>query len=164
MKTYYGKYRGKVVDNKDEWHRGRVRVSVPAVYGDSDLSWAYPCTPYAGKGVGFFTMPPVGANVWVEFEMGNPNYPIWSGCFWGDGEVPEETNDGDPMMKVWKTDMAVISIDDENGIVTIQVNNDTPQTIILENQKITIDNGNKSVIVLDGTLKVTINEDGLEVN
>ena len=47
-----------------------------------------PCAPFAGSGVGFFALPPVGANVWVEFEGGDPDYPIWSGCFWGAGEVP----------------------------------------------------------------------------
>ena len=67
---------------------GRVQVSVPAVLGDGRLSWAMPCVPYAGSQVGFFAIPPVGANVWVEFEGGDPDYPIWSGCFWGTGEVP----------------------------------------------------------------------------
>jgi uncharacterized protein involved in type VI secretion and phage assembly len=164
MKQYFGKYRGTVTDNKDPWKRGRIQVSVPSIYGKENLHWAYPCTPYAGKSVGFFTIPPLNANVWVEFEDGNPNYPIWAGCFWAEGEVPEETKSGNPDMKVWRTDKAVISIDDDQGVVTIQVFNDTTQTIILENRKITIDNGNQSVIVLDGTLKVTINKDGLEVN
>jgi uncharacterized protein involved in type VI secretion and phage assembly len=48
-----------------------------------------PCTPYAGRDVGFFAIPPVNSNVWVEFEQGDPDYPIWSGCFWGMNELPE---------------------------------------------------------------------------
>ena len=83
MSEFYGKYRGKVENNVDPLQQGRVQVTVPAVLGDGRLSWAMPCAPYAGSQVGFFAVPPVGANVWVEFEAGDPDYPIWSGCFWG---------------------------------------------------------------------------------
>lgn len=76
---FFGKYRGKVENNIDPMMMGRVQVSVPAVLGDGGLSWAMPCAPYAGSGVGFFAIPPTGANVWVEFEGGDPDYPIWSG-------------------------------------------------------------------------------------
>ena len=88
MKRYFGKYRGKVEYNLDPQQLGRVQVSCPAVLGEGSLSWAMPCAPYGGAGVGFFAIPPTGANVWVEFEGGDPDYPIYSGCFWGLGEVP----------------------------------------------------------------------------
>lgn len=88
MRQFFGKYRGKVENNIDPQQQGRIQVSVPAVLGDSSLSWAMPCAPFAGPGVGFFAVPPRGANVWVEFEGGNPDYPIWCGGFWGLGEVP----------------------------------------------------------------------------
>ncbi|GAB3170353.1 phage baseplate assembly protein V [Myceligenerans halotolerans] len=86
--AFYGKYRGKVENNFDPMQLGRVQVSCPAVLGAGTLSWAMPCTPYAGNGVGLFLVPPVGANVWVEFEGGDPATPILAGCFWGAGEVP----------------------------------------------------------------------------
>lgn len=85
----YGKYRGKVVDPIDPLQLGRILALVPAI-SEMPLSWAMPATPYAGPGVGFFAIPPVGANVWIEFEGGDANYPVWSGCFWGEGEVPAE--------------------------------------------------------------------------
>jgi uncharacterized protein involved in type VI secretion and phage assembly len=85
---YYGKYRGKVESNLDPLGLGRVQVSVPAVLGDATQAWAMPCVPYAGKGVGLFMVPPVGALAWVEFEAGDPDYPILAGCFWGQGEPP----------------------------------------------------------------------------
>ena len=88
MSQFFGKYRGKVESNVDPMELGRVQVSVPAVLGEGTLSWAMPCVPYAGDGVGFFFIPPKGANIWVEFEGGDTDYPIWSGCFWGDGEMP----------------------------------------------------------------------------
>jgi uncharacterized protein involved in type VI secretion and phage assembly len=82
---YYGKYRGKVENNIDPMQMGRVQVSVPAVLGESTLGWAMPCSPFAGSGVGFFAVPPTGANVWVEFEGGDPDFPIVAGGFWGTG-------------------------------------------------------------------------------
>ena len=81
---HYGKYRGQVASNADPANRGRLQVSVPALLGDQ-LVWAMPCAPYAGNGVGLFALPPVGTGVWVEFEGGDLDYPIWSGCFWADG-------------------------------------------------------------------------------
>ena len=88
MKQFFGKYRGKVANNLDPMKLGRVQVEVPAVLGMGRTSWAMPCVPYAGMQVGFFAMPTIGTNVWVEFEGGDPDYPIWSGCFWGAGELP----------------------------------------------------------------------------
>lgn len=98
MKQFFGKYRGTVANNADPRMQGRIQVSVPAVLGDSLLSWAMPCVPYGGPQVGFFAVPPNGANVWVEFEGGDPDYPIWTGCFWGDGEAPVQP--APPTMKV----------------------------------------------------------------
>lgn len=69
-RQFLGKHRGKVENNVDPLQLGRVQVSVPAVLGDGRLSWAMPCVPYAGSGVGLFAVAPVGANVWVEFEQG----------------------------------------------------------------------------------------------
>jgi hypothetical protein len=90
MRRFYGKYRGKVANNVDPLQTGRIQVAVPEVLGDGLPSWAMPCVPFAGPGVGFFALPPVQANVWVEFEGGDPDFPIWSGCFWGPGEIPAQ--------------------------------------------------------------------------
>jgi len=113
MTQFFGKYRGKVENNLDPMMLGRVQVSVPAVLGDGSLSWAMPCVPYAGPGVGFFAIPPVGANIWVEFEAGDPDYPIWSGCFWGIGEVPAKPALAG--MKVLKTDAITLTLSDLPG-------------------------------------------------
>src|SRR5690606_19991990 len=85
---FFGKYRGLVVDNADPTDRGRLQVKVPAVLGDEAV-WALPCVPYAGAGVGFYALPEAGTAIWVEFEAGDPSFPVWTGCFWGDGELPD---------------------------------------------------------------------------
>lgn len=109
---YYGKYRGKVIENIDPLIQGRIIAEVPALPG-SLLNWAMPSVPYAGFQVGFFAIPPLGANVWIEFEQGNPGRPIWSGCFWGEGEVPLENPL--PMLKIFKTELITMLLDDTPG-------------------------------------------------
>ena len=83
MTPFYGKYRGMVINNVDPQMMGRIMVQVPDVAGVIPGSWAMPCVPVAGINMGVFTVPPIGAGVWIEFEKGDPDYPIWVGGFWG---------------------------------------------------------------------------------
>ena len=88
-KKYYGKYRGRVMSNVDPKNCGRLLVQVVDVLAQSTSSWALPCLPFAGPQAGALFLPPVNAGVWVEFLQGDPNKPIWTGCFWGTtAEVP----------------------------------------------------------------------------
>lgn len=89
VEQFFGKYRGSVRDNLDPQMMGRLMVEVPDVGGSLLSSWAMPCLPVAGVNMGMFTVPPIGAGVWVEFERGNPDYPIWAGGFYREAEVPE---------------------------------------------------------------------------
>jgi uncharacterized protein involved in type VI secretion and phage assembly len=84
---FFGKYRGTVTDNKDLMFLGRVKVKVPYAMGDVE-DWAMPCFPYAGTQAGVLVIPPVGANVWVEFEGGDIDMPIWVGGFFTTAKVP----------------------------------------------------------------------------
>ena len=86
---YYGKYRATVFNNVDPEMRGRIQALVPDVLGLIPSTYALPCVPVAGKSSGAFFVPEIGAGVWIEFEQGDPDYPIWAGCFWGiAAEVP----------------------------------------------------------------------------
>jgi hypothetical protein len=88
-KRYYGKYRGLVIDNIDPLQIGRVLAQVSDVLGETTTSWAMPCVPAAGIQAGCFIVPPIGSQVWIEFEQGDTDYPIWTGGFWGTvGDVP----------------------------------------------------------------------------
>lgn len=85
----YGKYRGTVINNIDPEGRGRIMALVPDVLGLTPSSWAMPCVPAAGIQSGVFIVPPILSGVWIEFEQGDPDYPIWTGGFWGlVAEVP----------------------------------------------------------------------------
>jgi hypothetical protein len=113
---YFGKYRGTVVDNADPDKRGALQVTAPAVLGQVAM-WAMPCTPYAGSKVGLFAIPPKGASVWVEFEGGRRDHPIWTGCFWDKNEM--DSSDGAPDVVFLKTPGATIRIED-SGTLEIQ--------------------------------------------
>jgi len=94
---YYGKYRGTVFNNIDPEQRGRIMAIVPAVHGLTPTSWALPCVPIAGKQNGVYVVPKIGDGVWIEFEQGDPDYPIWVGGFWGiAAEVPLAALAGNP--------------------------------------------------------------------
>lgn len=97
---FYGKYRGTVVNNVDPMFMGRLLIIVPDVLGPVPSSWAEPCTPLAGPigpPMGVFMVPPIGAGVWVEFEQGDPNYPIWVGGRWGaPTDIPLAAKAGNP--------------------------------------------------------------------
>ena len=80
---FFGKYRGVVTTIEDPLKIGRIRAQVPDVLGDHESGWAMPCAPFGGKGMGFVSLPSVGAGVWIEFEHGDPDYPIWTGAWWG---------------------------------------------------------------------------------
>jgi uncharacterized protein involved in type VI secretion and phage assembly len=82
-RRYYGKYRGLVIENLDPEQLGRVLLQCPDVLGEIPSSWAMPCVPSAGIQAGCFMVPPIGSQVWVEFEQGDPDFPIWTGGFWG---------------------------------------------------------------------------------
>lgn len=113
---FFGKYRGKVEVNLDPLGLGRVQVSVADVMGDGTLAWAMPCLPGAGPGVGIFVIPPVGANVWVEFERGDPDYPVWCGGFWDAGETPAAMGPTQPTTRMWAGDNFSLEILDAPGL------------------------------------------------
>ena len=92
----FGKFRGIVLNNQDPLFQGRLQATVPEVLGEVPSGWATPCAPYAGPGAGFFSIPPVSAGVWIEFEGGDVSRPIWSGCYWGVGEAPMAPPGGAP--------------------------------------------------------------------
>jgi len=154
---FYGKYRGVVTDNHDPLMQGRLRARVPAVFGDQETGWALPCTPYGGKDVGFFFIPPVGSNVWIEFEGGSTEVPIWSGCFWGPEEAPAVT----PEVKVIKTGFATMIVKDLPGAGEITIECTTGSKIVMNTSGIQLVDGAASVKLTPAA--VSINDGALEV-
>ncbi|MEM8840503.1 MAG: phage baseplate assembly protein V [Pseudomonadota bacterium] len=122
----YGKYAGTVTDVDDPEQMGRVRATVPRALGDSVTPWALPCTPYAGPDQGLFAVPPVGSGVWIEFEEGNVERPIWTGAWWprGDTPRPEEGEEGGQNTKILKTESGLnVALDDRNNVLVVSDGN-----------------------------------------
>ena len=86
---HFGKYRGLVRDIADDQGLGRIKAEVPAVYGDQVSPWALPALPFAGPQHGLVLLPEENDGVWIEFEGGDINRPIWSGCWWAKDQRPE---------------------------------------------------------------------------
>jgi hypothetical protein len=158
---FFGKYRGQVANNLDP-QLGRIQVTVPEVLGDGRLSWALPCVPFAGPGVGFFALPPIGANVWVEFEGGDPDFPVWSGCFWGPGQVPAKP--ATPALAMIKTLGITIALSDTGLGLIIDVKPPAapvPMKLVMGPAGIELMNGKNSVKLTP--VSVSVNNGALEV-
>jgi uncharacterized protein involved in type VI secretion and phage assembly len=165
---YYGKYRAFVVDNADPEDRGRLRLKVPSVLNEEVISgWALPCVPYGGAAnQGFFFIPEVDAGVWVEFEGGNLDYPVWVGAYWGkpggESEAPKP-NDGTgaeegsvqnpPTRKIIKSlkghTIQLEDADDEEMILITMIVKDKPSNVIvLDSKGIKITDTNENVLTM----------------
>jgi hypothetical protein len=177
-RRFYGKYRGFVVDNIDPKQLGRLTVRVPSVLGKEVIGWAMPCTPYGGQdNQGFLCIPERGAGVWVEFEEGDLEFPIWVGTFWsapkGKSEIPSpnmadgtegkpEANGKEgknepkpPTRKIFKTAKGhTIQFEDANGEEMVTIIEATHQHVVTLNKdgiQITEGaEGNKIILGKDG--------------
>jgi len=147
---FFGKHRGVVVDVDDPNGQGRIRARVPEVLGEVESGWALPAAPYAGPGAGLLAVPPVDAAVWIEFEAGLVERPIWSGCSWGAEDAPKR-NDGarvTPEQKVLRSERGlIVALDDEAG--TIDVSDESGSNLLrIEAQggRVTVKSATKAVI------------------
>ncbi len=161
---FYGKYRGIVTDIQDPLMQGRIKARVPEVLGDDESGWALPCLPFGGDSMGMFVLPDVGSAVWMEFEHGDADYPIWCGSYFGSSvSMPS-----DLLAPPYKKTMIMtksghsITLDDTPGAGGITIQASGGQKITLTAQGIEIDNGMGATIKLTGP-QVKINDDALEV-
>jgi uncharacterized protein involved in type VI secretion and phage assembly len=170
---FYGKYRAVVSNVDDPEKRGRIRATVADVLGTKISStWALPCVPMAAPGAGVFVIPPVGAFVWVEFEQGDVDYPIWTGGFWGESsDVPKMATSPEPNatpgqnIVLQTSGGQVLAVSDasasssQGGIVLKSAGG---AMIVVNDSGIYLDNGQGATVWLKGS-EVAINQDALTV-
>lgn len=166
-KKFFGKYRGTVVNNIDPLQLGRILASVPDVLGIVPTSWCMPCVPIAGKQMGTYMVPQIGAGVWIEFEQGDPDYPIWVGGFWGVvAEVPVLALAGNPVSPsiVLQTALqnSLIISDLPGPTGGIMLKSTTGATLIVNDTGIYIQNGKGASLIMVGP-SVTINAGALTI-
>jgi len=155
---YYGKYRGYVEDNADPEKLGRLKVKVPGLLGDDVLVWATPCVPYGGNpDQGFLFIPEKKAGVWIEFEQGDIDFPIWVGTFWsnpdGKSEVPKvdgEAQDS-PTRKIIQTKAGhTIQLEDAEGEEKIVITHKGKSFISIDKDgSVIIGNHKGSTVILN---------------
>jgi uncharacterized protein involved in type VI secretion and phage assembly len=153
---YYGKYRGIVTAIDADTLR--IKAKVPSVLGVNDTGWCMPCVPYAGKGVGIAFLPEEKAGVWIEFERGDLSYPVWVGCYWFEGEKPD---DATPTVKVIVTakGKSKLLFDDDANTITLTDSNNNKVT--LSSDGITLERGANKIVVSDSS--VSVNDGAVEV-
>jgi uncharacterized protein involved in type VI secretion and phage assembly len=141
----FGKYRATVTQTRDPLNLGRIQADLTQGFPVNSTNWALPCTPYAGKQIGFFTVPPVGSSVWIEFEQGDIQKPIWSGCYWEANQLPSEASVDQPdKVQVFKTEGMTIKLS----------NLESGKGLFVEVKEPTVKE----------TLKMTFNAEGIELN
>ncbi|HXI22768.1 MAG TPA: phage baseplate assembly protein V [Pyrinomonadaceae bacterium] len=158
---YMGKYRGTVLQNIDPERVGRLQLIVPDVQSLLPTTWAEPCVPLAGPTgppMGVYMVPPIGTGVWVEFEYGDPDRPIWVGCRWGlQSDIPplaQAGNPADPNIVMQSLLQHMIMISDmpptpaTGGII---LKSTTGAMIVVNDSGIYISNGKGAMITLIGT-------------
>ena len=169
---YYGKYRGTVLINIDPEQRGRLMLNVPDVLGVIPSSWAEPCVPLAGPTgppMGVYMVPPIGAGVWVEFEHGDPSYPIWTGCRWGtQSDIPPLAKAGLPvspnivMQTLGQHTFMISDMPPSPATGGIVLKSATGASIIVNDSGIYLSNGKGATIFMVGNA-ITMNNGALVV-
>lgn len=133
-KLYYGKYRAKVVDIQDPEARGRIRVMCPKVLGNYKSAWCLPCVPVAYDLGGDFVLPKLGEFVWVEFESGEVDKPIYTGGLWSANKTPSDSYNEKERLITW-------------GECKIEMNEDT-----------------NTIKISVGSSVIIINESSIQIN
>jgi uncharacterized protein involved in type VI secretion and phage assembly len=147
---HYGKFRGTVNDNQDPRHQGRIKVEVPEILGSVASGWALPCLPYAGQKSGTYTVPPVGAGVWVEFEAGDVSRPIWVGCWWESDKIPEDEggSQATPDVRIVRSEQGMLlAFHDDNQIIALSDSGGSNQVVIdAQGGKLTVKASSKVIV------------------
>jgi len=173
---FYGVYRGIVVDNEDPEKRGRCRIMLP-ILGVSeeanvpDNYWALPASPGLSVGKsgahGVYFPADVGDQVWVMFERGSRDRPIYLGGWLPDNQFSgTDLIDDKALKKGMRTSTGhYIRLDDSNNSITIAQGDGSggvsgAQVALTENGEALISNDKGSHVFLSGEETNIVNSDG----
>jgi uncharacterized protein involved in type VI secretion and phage assembly len=164
---YYGKYRATVLNNLDPQMQGRIQVQLGDRYGLFPSTWAMPAFAFAGKGsAGMVALPQIASSVWVEFEAGDPDFPLWSGAFFPDANgFPAQALVGatpaTPNIHMQTVTGTSVTLSD-NPAQQVMVKTTTGAMITIGAAGITLTNGQGATIAMVGP-SVIINNGALTV-
>lgn len=145
-KKFFGRYKGTVVNNIDPEKMGRILVQVPDVLGDDPCIWAESASPLAGSGMGFYFVPPIDSGVWIEFQQGDSDYAVWTGCWRGSpADAPPLALGGVPA-----TPPIVLGTTTQNALVV----SDAPMPLMPSG----------GIMLTVGSAFIVIGKDGVQIN
>lgn len=147
---FFGNYRAKVLatDVDEDSHLGRIKAEIyPMLIGKVtarrlskdpkistegidiiDLPWCMPATGLSigsGSGIGTFVVPDVGTFVWVFFEAGDINQPVYfAEALTAEKGLPTAREVNYPQRRVIKFKYVEIIVDDEEKEVIINTDKD----------------------------------------
>lgn len=151
----FGKYRAIVSKVADPEKRGRIKVSCPSVYGTFESPWCLPCVPVAFDKGGFFAIPKLDEVVWIEFEEGDTNKPIWTGSWWTPENTPSKDYlfDKEKIIKA-KNDLTLIFKEEDKAIEIYSTNGNK---VLISDKEITlsVSSGAKLQLLDGGVLNIT---------
>lgn len=129
---FHGLFKGRVEQRTDPMRLGRLRVRVVGIHDDTiavdQLPWASPRYPAWTKG-GMFFIPPRNEYVWVQFEDGHTEYPVWDGGWWAHKDVQKiQTSDGEEQAKnIWYPTSNFGGKKRENDVLAMESFNDVKE-------------------------------------
>jgi hypothetical protein len=150
---FWGKYRATVIQTLTGDDFGKLVVSAPDVYGDTQSPPVWPCAPFAGPNHGFVAIPEVGDGVWIEFEGGDPSQPVWTGGWWAKNDLssPTQTN-----VRTWVTSKGMQIVMDD-GQTQMSLIHPQGGSIVLTSTDITLSIGSTSLKLNSSGITITGN-------
>jgi hypothetical protein len=151
---YFGKYSAIVKDNRDADKLGVLQVSVPTIFPPDELVPARAALPY-----GMFFVPENDTQIWVEFEGGDTEFPIWTGVQHIAGTWAPEAAKNPPTVRAFKTPTGHLLIFDDTSDSASVVLTDGKHAhqLTFDKDGITLTDGDhKHVVKLDDSgIKIT---------
>ncbi len=166
-KRFAGKFKGTVVENVDPLQQGRLKVRVPDVLGADACIWAHSASPLAGRGMGMYFIPPNDSGVWIEFEQGDPDSAVWTGCWRGSSsDVPSDGTAAParnpPIVIQSETNNKIIVSSESGKAIRLETGSANGPFIEITQDSIKLGSGSGAVIEIKGN-KVSINDPALVV-
>ena len=137
---------GRVTNNNDDGHLGRVKIHFDWLSDDNETDWTRIATLMGGSGRGSFFLPEIDDEVLVAFENGDINSPYVVGVLWSKEDKPPEQNaDGqNNIRKIRSRSGHEIIFDDKNGKELVEIHTKDGHRLVL-------DDGTEKIILKDKT-------------
>jgi hypothetical protein len=151
--SYFGKYRGIVTSVNDPNNQCRIKARVEGLLNGEETGWALPVAPFAGNGHGMVMLPAVGSGVWIEFEAGQLNAPLWSGAWWAEGQRPDPQG-AKVRVIVSEKGHKVILDDEKNELKLVHGSSSGPEITLSDNE----------IVLTCGACEIKISNDNISLN